>query len=100
MKYFIYVNVKHIVNIISIIGIIKITTPPGLYILGFIYSEGIKILTRSSSTGGGGGGHLTCFNDNVLRSINLIGGVVILPRILQQFHNGWSKNSKNQFLEY
>lgn len=75
----------------------KITTPPGLYILGFIYSEGIKILTRSSSTGGGGGGHLTCFNDNVLRSINLIGGVVILPRILQQFHNGWSKNSKNQF---
>ena len=34
----------------------KITTPPGLYILGFIYSEGIKILTRSSSTGGGGGG--------------------------------------------
>ena len=64
----------------------KITTPPGLYILGFIYSEGIKILTQ---------GHLTCFDDNVLRSINLIGGVIILPRILKQFQ--FHKGSKNQF---
>lgn len=54
----------------------KITTPPGLYILGFMYSKILELLTGIQ--------HL-CLDFNVLRSLNLFGGVVVLPVILNNF---------------
>lgn len=54
----------------------KITTPPGLYILGYIYSSIVgKVLGVSDACGSAG----------VLRSLNLIGGLVAMPLVLRQF---------------
>ncbi|KAI5960993.1 ALG10 [Candida pseudojiufengensis] len=70
----------------------KITTPPGLYMLGFIYSKFISFVTN---------GELTCFNYNVLRSINLFGGLIILPIFLTIFKKSnsfqfWNINMLSQ----
>ena len=50
----------------------KITTPPGLYILGLIYTKLLEFITMT---------HGLCQNDNVLRSLNLSGGLLALPFI-------------------
>lgn len=55
----------------------KITTPPGLYVLGLIYARAIKYISFTSES-------LTsvCENINLLRSVNLVGGLVVLPSII------------------
>ncbi|KAI5952544.1 ALG10 [Candida jiufengensis] len=62
----------------------KITTPPGLYILGFIYSSFLSFISH---------GQLTCLNYNVLRSLNLFGGLIVMPIALTYF----KKSNINQF---
>ena len=42
----------------------KITTPPGLYIIGFVYSKLIELVS----------GYPACMDSNILRSVNLIEG--------------------------
>lgn len=49
----------------------KITTPPGLYLLGTVYSRILRIF----------GVHDIC-GATALRSLNLVGGVLILPFVL------------------
>ncbi|EMG50458.1 DIE2 Dol-P-Glc:Glc(2)Man(9)GlcNAc(2)-PP-Dol alpha-1 [Candida maltosa Xu316] len=61
----------------------KITTPPGLYIIGFIYSKIIELIT----------GNAVCMNANVLRSVNLLGGLLVLPLILRYY----KKSNPRQF---
>lgn len=56
----------------------KITTPPGLYLLGIGYSYVIKLLSFDSSTSL----YQVCLNQDVLRSLNLVGGIIILPSSL------------------
>lgn len=63
----------------------KITTPPGLYILGFCYGKILELLTSRPIES-------ICLNYDILRSLNLLGGVVVLPAILS------SLNSNGQFL--
>ncbi|KAK6205376.1 glucosyltransferase [Scheffersomyces amazonensis] len=53
----------------------KITTPPGLYLLGFIYSKVIEILSFKQLNN----------NYEILRSLNLVGGLFILPIIVRTF---------------
>ncbi|KAI5948695.1 ALG10 [Candida theae] len=60
----------------------KITTPPGLYILGFVYSKLIEVITGLPKL---------CQDFNVLRSLNLVGGVVILPIVLSNFKKSNSR---------
>lgn len=61
----------------------KITTPPGLYILGFIYGKALSFL---------GGDY--CKNYHVLRSLNLIGGALFMPYMLHKLktRNTWVIN--------
>lgn len=73
----------------------KVTTPPGLYIIGFIYSKLIEFVT----------GYSACMDSNVLRSVNLVGGLVILPLVLQLFKKSnsrqfWSVNIMSQPLMF
>lgn len=49
----------------------KITTPPGLYWLAYIYIKGLPLSGEITS----------------LRSLNLVGGLVALPMVLSQFPN-------------
>lgn len=53
----------------------KITTPPGLYLLGTAYSHFLSLLGFSNTCG-----------YTALRSLNLLGGVIVLPSVLQSFH--------------
>lgn len=53
----------------------KITTPPGLYILGTVYTKVLLWVTATN----------LCQDLTVLRSINLLGGVEVMPRILKMF---------------
>ena len=48
----------------------KITTPPGLYVLGWIFHKMVKPICKSWST-------LT-----ILRLVNLVGGIFILPLVV------------------
>lgn len=66
----------------------KITTPPGLYILGMVYAEVVKRITFTSESLVS-----VCENMNVLRSANLFGGLVVLPLIVQ----GLVEKEKPQF---
>ncbi|CUM67663.1 uncharacterized protein PRCAT00005365001 [Priceomyces carsonii] len=52
----------------------KITTPPGLYVLGFLYSKFLGIFFDYD----------VCGNYNMLRSLNLVGGTIVLPMILNK----------------
>ncbi|RCK57827.1 Dol-P-Glc:Glc(2)Man(9)GlcNAc(2)-PP-Dol alpha-1,2-glucosyltransferase [Candida viswanathii] len=61
----------------------KITTPPGLYTIGFVYSKLIELVT----------GYPACLDSNVLRSVNLMGGLVVLPLVLHVF----KRYNPNQF---
>lgn len=56
----------------------KITTPPGLYLLGYAYSY---LLQHSFSVGDGI--LSVCGDNDMLRSVNLLGGVLILPLVLR-----------------
>ncbi|CAK9439122.1 uncharacterized protein LODBEIA_P33460 [Lodderomyces beijingensis] len=51
----------------------KITTPPGLYILGFLYSKTIELATGVAQL---------CQKYTVLRSLNLFAGLVVFPFVL------------------
>lgn len=67
----------------------KITTPPGLYILGLAYTRAIQLVTLDNI-------HSlfeACTND-ILRSVNLVGGLVVLPLSLQVLDtdNFWTVN--------
>ena len=66
----------------------KITTPPGLYILGTIYAEVVKHITFTSDSLVS-----VCENINLLRSVNLFGGLVVLPFLVL----GLVDNNKPQF---
>lgn len=73
----------------------KITTPPGLYIIGFVYSKLIELVS----------GYPACMDSNILRSVNLIGGLVVLPLVLQLFKKSnprqfWSINIMSQPLMF
>lgn len=61
----------------------KITTPPGLYLLGFIYSKLLEFLGIENNCG-----------VTALRSLNFIGGTIILPLILSFLatNNYWKVN--------
>lgn len=59
----------------------KITTPPGLYILGTVYNHLLRSLRIPNPCG------LTA-----LRSLNLIGGLCVLPLILPRSRNYWKVN--------
>lgn len=68
----------------------KITTPPGLYVLGVGYGRALELVSRISSL---------CADYNVLRSLNLVGGVVVLPLVAQSINVGsryWSINIASQ----
>lgn len=54
----------------------KITTPPGLYILGYAYSWIAGKIIRVPNA---------CGSTGVLRSLNLAGGLVAMPLVLRQF---------------
>lgn len=54
----------------------KITTPPGLYLLGFGYSYLILKFTGIPLES-------ICNNYDVLRSVNLLGGLVVLPLLVE-----------------
>ncbi|CAI5758560.1 unnamed protein product [Candida verbasci] len=68
----------------------KITTPPGLYYLGFLYSKLMSIVFGVP------------FSYEILRSLNLIGGLSILPlvlkRVFKKYKNGqfWTVNIISQ----
>ncbi|CUM57331.1 unnamed protein product [Debaryomyces fabryi] len=66
----------------------KITTPPGLYVLGMVYAEVVRMITFTSESLVS-----VCENINVLRSVNLFGGLVVLPFIVQ----GLCDREKPQF---
>lgn len=61
----------------------KITTPPGLYVLGFIYSQLLRFLGIQDYCGA-----------TALRSLNLLGGTLVLPLILSFIatKNYWKVN--------
>lgn len=70
----------------------KITTPPGLYILGTIYAKVLLILS---------GGKDLCQNLTVLRSLNLLGGIAVMPKVLEMFqvfdqYQFWTVNILSQ----
>lgn len=54
----------------------KITTPPGLYLLGLVYAKSLEAVT---------GVYDLCRDYNVLRSLNLLGGIIVLPIVLRNF---------------
>lgn len=56
----------------------KITTPPGLYLLGYAYSYILEHLISN-----GDGILYVCGENDILRSVNLLGGLLILPLVLQ-----------------
>lgn len=61
----------------------KITTPPGLYVLGYLYAKALSLV----------GAQDLCSNFDVLRSLNLVGGALVMPRMLQRFGpNCWPVN--------
>lgn len=62
----------------------KITTPPGLYILGYLYGKALNIVGNADY----------CSNYDVLRSLNLLGGTIVMPYMLQRLKskNGWTIN--------
>ncbi|KAK6455656.1 glucosyltransferase [Scheffersomyces xylosifermentans] len=62
----------------------KITTPPGLYLLGFLYTNVLTLITGSKSI---------CENIDVLRSLNILGGLVVFPIALRIF----KRSNPNQF---
>ncbi|ODV66454.1 hypothetical protein HYPBUDRAFT_110443 [Hyphopichia burtonii NRRL Y-1933] len=55
----------------------KITTPPGLYLLGFAYTNLIRVIGMNSSSL-----DAICADKNILRSLNLVGGLVAFPFFL------------------
>lgn len=61
----------------------KITTPPGLYILGFIYSRILGLFGIEDNCGA-----------TALRSLNLFGGILVLPLVLSflETNNYWKVN--------
>lgn len=63
----------------------KITTPPGLYVLGFLYTKTVSlaIVTPIESL---------CGSYTFLRSLNLVGGMIVFPIILSSI-----LKSKDQF---
>lgn len=70
----------------------KITTPPGLYIMGFIYGKSLEYITGIKSL---------CKDYNILRSVNLLGGLIVFPIVLYRLKgaNGnqfWSINIISQ----
>jgi alpha-1,2-glucosyltransferase len=66
----------------------KITTPPGLYILGVMFTRIVLIFTTKN----------VCDDDSWLRSINLAGGLLVLPVIVRKFKNSslWTVNIISQ----
>ncbi|EGW31427.1 uncharacterized protein SPAPADRAFT_56279 [Spathaspora passalidarum NRRL Y-27907] len=60
----------------------KITTPPGLYLLGFVYSKSLQFVIGGD-----------CKDYNLLRSLNLVGGLVVFPLILHKFKQGSGSGS-------
>ncbi|ODV77084.1 glycosyltransferase family 59 protein [Suhomyces tanzawaensis NRRL Y-17324] len=64
----------------------KITTPPGLYVLGTLYARALQLLGMANA----------CDSYGVLRSLNLVGGLFVLPRALRKFRN----IDKGQFWTY
>ncbi|WEJ93707.1 glucosyltransferase [Yamadazyma tenuis] len=52
----------------------KITTPPGLYLLGFGFAKLLSVFSDPIET--------VCENHNILRLVNLIGGELVLPIVL------------------
>lgn len=68
----------------------KITTPPGLYILGVAYGRTLEFISGVQGL---------CSDYNVLRSLNLLGGVVVLPLVARAMNLGsryWSINIASQ----
>lgn len=59
----------------------KITTPPGLYLLGLAYVKVYQVFNNSSLIE-------LCDNQDILRSLNLFGGIVVLPIILYGLQRG------------
>lgn len=66
----------------------KITTPPGLYILGVLFTRIVLVFTTKN----------VCDDDSWLRSINLAGGLLVLPVIVRKFKNSslWTVNIISQ----
>ncbi|ABN65819.2 glucosyltransferase [Scheffersomyces stipitis CBS 6054] len=64
----------------------KITTPPGLYVLGFLYTNAIQKLSGAES-------NYYCGNYDILRSVNLLGFFALLA-IAHRF----KKSYGNQYL--
>lgn len=67
----------------------KITTPPGLYILGVLYVKFLEVITGNS---------YLCMENSVLRSFNLIGGLVVLPLIVNSIKRSNSARTKRNDL--
>lgn len=61
----------------------KITTPPGLYVLGTLYYHVLRAFKVPDACGA-----------TALRSLNLLGGIVVLPLVLSmvQTNNFWKVN--------
>lgn len=60
----------------------KITTPPGLYILGFLYAKMVSLSSVIPLK-------YLCGSYTFLRSLNLVGGTIVFPKVLS--HIGRSK---------
>ncbi|KAG7663085.1 ALG10 [[Candida] subhashii] len=59
----------------------KITTPPGLYFLGFGYVKVLEYITGIKSL---------CDDYNVLRSLNLVGGLIVFPIALHRLKGAYT----------
>lgn len=69
----------------------KITTPPGLYLMGMAYSKLLQLILNSKLD--------LCEANSVLRSLNLVGGILVLPLVLRSINNKkwfWSINIASQ----
>lgn len=69
----------------------KITTPPGLYLLGFVYSKIILLFVPTNSLAD------VCGDLNILRSLNLFGGAVVLALVLYGLSPA-SNEKKNYYI--